>query len=330
MPDMSAPLKLGADCWNSYTDWPAWLAAMQRAERLGYDSLWAPDHIYPPNGDPYGPCLEPYMAIAPVAAMTSRPSIGLMVGANTYRNPALVAKMVTTLDHISGGRAILAIGSAWNEIEHTGFGFDFGDSPGERLRWLREALPVIRGMLDGKRPSAAGGHYHMQDAVNEPLPLQAHLPILIGGSGRRVTLRLVAEHADICNIGGRPAEVREKDAVLVGHCEVVGRDEREIERSIDVGVPTIRDSRAEAEAFNVSIFEGHGGAAPWANQPVGTAEDVFERLAEYVALGYHHLVFYFPKPFDEETMTRLATEIRPRLQALIDRPQGMAGTTDHA
>ena len=152
MPDMSAPLKLGADCWNSYTDWPSWLAAMQRAERLGYDSLWAPDHLYPPNGDPDGPCLEPYMLMAPIAAMTTRPTVGLMVGANTYRNPALVAKMVTTLDHISGGRAILAIGAAWNEIEHTGFGFEYGASPGERLRWLAEALPVIRGMLDGSGP----------------------------------------------------------------------------------------------------------------------------------------------------------------------------------
>ena len=281
-----------------------------------YEVYWQQDYA-PPQGDPTGPCLEPYMLIAPVAAMTTRPTIGVMVGANTYRNPALVAKMVTTLDHISGGRAILAIGSAWNEIEHTGFGFDFGDSPGERLRWLREALPVLRGMLDGTRPSAAGDHYHMKDVVNEPAPIQAHLPILVGGSGRRVTLRLVAEYADICNIGGTPDEVRSKDRVLIEHCEAVGRDEREIERSIDVGVATIRDSRAEAQRVNVSIFEGHGGAEPWANQPVGTPEDVFERLAAYVALGYRHLVFYYPPPHDEETMTRMATEVRPRLQALV-------------
>jgi alkanesulfonate monooxygenase SsuD/methylene tetrahydromethanopterin reductase-like flavin-dependent oxidoreductase (luciferase family) len=314
---MRAPLKLGADCWNSYTDWPSWLAAMQRAERLGYDSLWAPDHIYPPQGDHQGPCLEPYMLVAPLAVLTTRPTIGIMVGANTYRNPALVAKMVTTLDHISGGRAILAIGSAWNEPEHTGFGFEFGSSPGERLRWLSEALPVIQGMLEGTRPSAAGDHHHMVEAINEPPPLQTHLPILIGGSGRRVTLKLVARYADICNIGGRPEEVAEKDAVLIGHCEAIGRDEREIERSIDVGVPTIRDSHDEALRVNHAIFRGHGGATPWSHQPLGTPEEVFEHLAAYVALGYHHLVFYVPKPYDEETMTRLATEIRPRLEALV-------------
>lgn len=317
MPDMRAPLKLGVDCWNSYTDWPSWLAGMQRADALGYDSLWAPDHIYPPNGDPYGPCLEPYMLMAPIAAMTTKPAVGLMVGANTYRNPALVAKMVTTLDHISGGRAILAIGAAWNEIEHTGFGFEFGSGPGERLRWLAEALPVIRGMLDGTRPSAAGDHYHMVDAVNEPPPIQAHLPILIGGSGRKVTLRLVAQYADMCNIGGTPELVAEKDAVLVAHCEAVGRDEREIERSIDVGIPTIRDSRDEALRVNHATFRAHGGEEPWADQPVGTAEDVFEHLARYVDIGYRHIVFYFSHPFDEETMTRLATEVRPRLEAMI-------------
>lgn len=317
MPDMKAPLKLGADCWNSYTDWPTWLAAMQRAERLGFDSLWAPDHVYPPNGDPYGPCLEPYMLISPIAAMTTRPTVGLMVGANTYRNPALVAKMVTTLDHISGGRAILAIGAAWHELEHSGFGFEFGTSPGERLRWLGEALPIIRGMLDGARPSAPGPHYRMVDAVNEPPPVQPRMPILIGGSGRNVTLRLVAQYADICNIGGRPEQVREKDGWLIEHCETIARDERTIERSIDVGVPAIRDSSAEAGRVNEALFAGHGGETPWRHQPVGTPEEVYEHLAAYVELGYHHLVFYFPHPFDEETMTRLTTEVRPRLEAVI-------------
>jgi alkanesulfonate monooxygenase SsuD/methylene tetrahydromethanopterin reductase-like flavin-dependent oxidoreductase (luciferase family) len=317
MPDMSAPLKLGADCWNSYTDWPSWLAAMQRAERLGYESLWAPDHVYPPNGDPHGPCLEPYMLMAPLAAMTTRPTVGLMVGANTYRSPALVAKMVTTLDHISDGRAILAIGSAWNEIEHTGFGFELGKSAGERLRWLTEALPVIRGMLDGTRPSASGPHYTMVDAVNEPRPIQPHLPILVGGSGRKVTLRLVAQWADICNVKGTADEVTGHDAALVAHCEAIGRDEREIERTIDVGVLTIRDSHGEADRVNKAIFAGHGGETQWPDQPVGTPEEVFEFLAAYLGLGYHHLVFYFPPPFDEESMTRLVTEIRPRLETLV-------------
>ena len=156
MPDLTAPLKLGANCWNQYTDWPSFLAAQQRADRLGYDSLWTWDHLYPIVGSADGPIFEAYTAMAAVAASTGRASIGLMVGANTFRNPALVAKMVTTLDHISGGRAVLGIGAAWFETEHRAFGLPFGSGPGERLRWLAEALPIMRGMLDGTRPIRAG------------------------------------------------------------------------------------------------------------------------------------------------------------------------------
>ena len=317
MPDMSAPLKLGADVWNQYTDWPAFKVAHLRAEELGYESLWTMDHIYPPFKPSDGPILEPYMAMAPIAELTTKPTIGVMVSSNTYRNPALLTKMVTTLDHISDGRAILAVGAGWSEHEHRGFGFEYGASIGERLRWLKEALPVMRGMLDGTRPSAAGNHYHMVNAENVPPPIQEHMRMLSGGSGRKVTLRLVAEYADICNIGGSPSVVAELDAVLIEHCEAVGRDETTIERSIDVGVPTIRETRAQALSDSRALFGAQGGTEPWKNQPVGTVDDVYDWLARYIDIGYHHLVFYFPAPYDEETMTRLATEVRPRLQALI-------------
>ena len=157
MPDLTAPLKLGANCWNQYTDWPSLLAAQQRADRLGYDSLWTWDHLYPIVGSAEGPIFEAYTAMAAVAASTGRASIGLMVGANTFRNPALVAKMVTTLDHISGGRAVLGIGAAWFETEHRAFGIPFGSGPGERLRWLAEALPDhARHARRHAAPTAAG------------------------------------------------------------------------------------------------------------------------------------------------------------------------------
>ena len=129
MPDRSAPLKLGANHWNQYADWPSFLAAQLRAEALGYDSLWTWDHLYPIQGSHEGPMFEAYTAMSAVAAQTQRATIGLMVGANTFRNPALVAKMITTIDHISNGRAILGIGAAWFETEHTAFGLPFGDEP---------------------------------------------------------------------------------------------------------------------------------------------------------------------------------------------------------
>ena len=319
MPDPNAPLKLGANCWNQYTDWPTFLAAQQRADRLGYDSLWTWDHLYPIVGSAEGPIFEAYTAMAAVAASTGRASIGLMVGANTFRNPALVAKMVTTLDHISGGRAVLGIGAAWFETEHRAFGLPFGSGPGERLRWLAEALPIMRGMLDGTQPSSPeDGHYAVEAALNLPAPLQSHLPILIGGSGPKVTLRLVAQYADACNLGGRGASLDEPEANLVAHCASVGRDEAEVERTVGMGVPVVRDSEGEAQRVLEDIFARNGNARPWNEQPVGTVDQVTSHCAAYLERGYRHLIFGFPSPYDEETMSRLATEVRPRLQALLD------------
>jgi len=317
VPDLNAPLKLGANCWNQYSDWETFLGAQQRADRLGYDSIWTWDHVYPIVGSHEGPIFEGYTAMAAVATTTERASIGLLVGANTFRNPALVAKMVTTLDHISNGRAVLGIGAAWFETEHRDFGLPFGESPGERLRWLKEALPILRGMLDGTRPSSGGERYTTDAVLNLPAPIQEHLPILIGGSGPKVTLRLVADYADACNMGGTAESLVEKDAVLVEHCNTVGRDEKTVERTVGMGTPFIRDSREEAFTVMADVFADNGDAKTWTGMPVGTVEDVVEHCKPYLELGYRHLIFGFPAPYDEETMTRLATEVRPQLEAFL-------------
>ncbi|MEA2025190.1 MAG: LLM class flavin-dependent oxidoreductase [Chloroflexota bacterium] len=312
---MNAPLKLGINNWNQYSDWESFLAAQQRADRLGFDSIWTWDHLYPIVGSHEGPIFESYTAMAAVATMTERASIGLMVGANTFRNPALVAKMVTTLDHISNGRAVLGIGAAWFEAEHEAFGLPFGERPGERLRWLREALPIMRGMLDGERPSVSGERYSSDAVLNLPAPIQPHLPILIGGSGRKVTLRLVAEYADATNTRGSVEDIVEHDATLVEHCKAVGRDEKTIERTIGMGTPFIRDSREEAFTVMADVFADNGDAKTWTGMPIGAVEHVVEHCKPYLDQGYRHLIFGFPAPYDEETLERLATEVRPQLEA---------------
>ncbi|MEZ4597752.1 MAG: LLM class flavin-dependent oxidoreductase [Chloroflexota bacterium] len=172
-------------------------------------------------------------------------------------------------------------------------------------------------MLDGAEPTVTEGAYRTHAARNDPPPIQRRLPILVGGSGPNVTLRLVAQYADACNLGGTPAEVAEGEAALRRHCEAVGRDHREIERTVGIGVPVIRDSREEARRVLEGIFRHNGDAPLWDDQPVGTPEDVVERLAPIVALGYHHLVAGFPAPYDEESMTRLSAEVRPRLEAMV-------------
>lgn len=310
-------VRAGVLVWNQYTDWPAMRDAAVEAERLGYHSLWTWDHLYPILGSPDGPMLEGYMVLGGWSQVTSQVTLGLMVGANTFRNPALVAKMMTTIDHVSGGRAVLDIGAAWFETEHTGFGIPFGEGPPERLRWLAQALPIMKGMLEGSEPTVTEGVYRSHAVRNDPAPVQARLPILIGGSGRNVTLRLVAQYGDACNVGGTPASIADADAALVRHCEDLGRDERTIERTAGIGVPIIRDSRAEAQRVKASIFAHNGNAREWDDQPVGTPEDVMEHLASIVALGYHHLIAGFPAPYDEESMTRLVTEVRPPLEAMV-------------
>jgi alkanesulfonate monooxygenase SsuD/methylene tetrahydromethanopterin reductase-like flavin-dependent oxidoreductase (luciferase family) len=307
-------VKIGALCWNQYTEWPGLLAAGIRADKLGYDSLWTWDHLYPIVGSPDGPMFEAWLTLAAWAQRTEGVRLGLMVGANTFRNPALVAKMATTLDHQSGGRVTLGIGAAWFATEHRAFGLEFGDGPPDRLRWLAEALPVIRGMLRGETPSTAGPHYGMRDVRNEPPPLQAAMPLLVGGGGEKVTLKLVARYADACNVGGGLATVTRKEAILRTHCEAVGRDEAEIERTTNVGAVIIRDTEAEAIRVMHGIFRRNGNAPRWQNQPIGSPEQVAEKLAPFLALGYRHLVAGFPSPYDEESMTRFATDVRPLLQ----------------
>ena len=309
---MTATVKLGAICWNQYTDWADLREAGIRADRLGFDSLWTWDHLYPIVGDHEGPIFEGWLALAAWAEATERATVGLMVGANTFRNPAVVAKMATTLDHISSGRAVLGIGGAWFETEHRGLGIEFGGSPGERLRWLDEAVQIMRGMLHGERPSGSQ-FYAAEEALNLPPPVQAHLPILIGGGGERRTLRTVAKYADACNLGGgvreRQAQGRDPAAALRG-----GRPRRVGDRAHRRCRHGHHPRHPRGGAASVRRHVGaHRNAEPWSDQPVGTADDVFERLRPFGEIGFRHLIVGFPSPHDSETMERLITDVKPRL-----------------
>ena len=305
-------VKLGANCWGQYTGWPALREAGIRADRLGYDSLWTWDHLYPIVGDHTGPMFEGWLTLAAWAEATEHATVGLMVGANPFRNPALVAKMATTLDHISGGRAVLGIGGAWFETEHNAFGIEFGGSPGERLRWLEEAAPIMRGMLAGQRPSG-DRFYATHEVINEPAPIQARVPLLIGGGGEKKTLRIVARYADACNLGGGFENVKRKDGILRQHCTDVGRDESEIERTVGIGTCIIRDDPAEAQRVFAAMFEHNGRAEPWKNQLVGTAEQVVEKMRPFLEIGFRHFIVGFPSPYDAESMERLMTEVKPAI-----------------
>lgn len=311
--------KLGVLLWSQATDWPAFEAGARRVEELGYDSLWTWDHLYAIFGDPYQPIFEGYTSLAAWAKVTSRVSLGLLVGANTFRNPGLVAQTVTTIDHISGGRAVLGIGGAWFELEHTAHGIDFGSGHGERLTWMDEAVTGIRALLDGETvTSPPGGRYRFRELVLQPRPLQAHLPIMIGGSGERKTLRTVAKFADQWNAMGSVEKLAHKVEVLRGHCDAVGRDFSEIELTAGCK-PLIRDTEAEAR----TLWEAQMAAnrTPMADVEdddtfwVGTPEQVAAKMIERRALGFTTFLAEMAAPYDDETLARWIGEVRPMVDA---------------
>jgi len=238
-------LKLGILLWSQATEWRPMLETARRLDKLGYDHLWTWDHIYAIFGDPSQPIFEGWSVLCAWAAVTERVRLGLLVGANTFRNPGLVAKQAATLDHISGGRAIEGIGAAWFELEHQAHGLEFGRSPGQRLDWLDQSVGVIRQLLDGKEVTHHSEKYDFERLVHHPLPVQPHLPIMIGGSGEKKTLRTVAKYADMWNGMGPLDMMAHKVDVLKQHCADVGRDVNEIEFTLGVKL-TIRDSEAEA------------------------------------------------------------------------------------
>ncbi|MFL5726423.1 MAG: LLM class flavin-dependent oxidoreductase [Chloroflexota bacterium] len=312
-------LKLGINLWSQATDWPAFLSAGRRAEDLGYEHLWTWDHVYAIFGDPHQPILEGYTALAGLAQATSRIRLGLFVGANTFRNPGLAAKSLTTIDRISAGRAILGLGGAWFEAEHTAFGIDFGEGFGQRLDWLAEAVAAIRTLLDGGEvTSPSDGRYAFDRLRVVPAPVQAHLPIMIGGGGEKKTLRIVARYADMWNVFGTPETVARKDEILRAHCAEVGRDSAEIERTLGFK-PTIRSTQEEADRVWLDLLKHNrtptsrmeGDSSVW----IGTPEQIADTMLSYRKVGFDTFIAELPAPYDAETMETLINVVKPMVES---------------
>jgi len=310
-------MRFGAAFWIQRSDWPALRDACLAVERAGWDALYLDDHLMADEGDWRDAKLEGWTALAAVAAVTERVRLGLLVSANTFRNPGLTAKLATTLDQVSSGRAILGLGGGWFEREHDAFGIDFWSGHGERLDRLDEAVMLIRRLLDGETVTHEGRFYRFNDALCQPRPVQARLPILIGGSGPRKTLRTTAAYADLWNAYGSPEAIAASDAVLRDHCRDLGRDEREIARTVTQDV-WIRDTAGAAQAaYDVSAAI-HGRAAKTDVDShryvlmTGPPAAIAEHLRPYAAAGVDEVIWIFRHPFDFETIERV-DEVRTAL-----------------
>jgi len=274
------------------------------AERAGFDSLFVMDHLHqiPGVGPQTNRMLEGNTILAALAARTERLDLGLLVGGVTYRNPALHAKITTTLDVISGGRAIHSIGAAWFEDEHRAYGFDFPPLK-ERFERLEEHLRIARAMFTEEAPSFTGKHYRVEKVLDNPRPIRGDIPILVGGSGERKTLRLVARYADACNVFGDPARVRHLMAVLDDHCEAVGRDPAEITRT-RLGTLAIARTHEEA-ARRLAGWPDRANLPPERLKMVltlGDPDEVGAQVAALLEAGLDGLIFHLPDPWDPETV----------------------------
>jgi alkanesulfonate monooxygenase SsuD/methylene tetrahydromethanopterin reductase-like flavin-dependent oxidoreductase (luciferase family) len=310
---VAATVRIGAQIWPQTASWPVMRDAVVRADRNGFDSLWTWDHLMAIVGPWEGPNLEGWTALAAWASVTRHATLGLMVGANTFRNPGLTAKLATTLDHISDGRAILGIGGAWFEREHDAFGIEFGSTPGWRLDRLEESVSLIERLLAGERiEHHEGPAYRMHDALAIPTPVQQRLPICIGGSGPNKTLRTVARHADIWNTDGSAADAARKDATLRERCAEIGRDPDEIERTATIEV-IIRDDPREADRVLREARAGQGQREVDWTVYAGPPQQVADQLRPHVDAGFRHFTVDILPPYDPETLDRLP-EVRALLQ----------------
>jgi F420-dependent oxidoreductase-like protein len=272
--------------------WEDTKAHIQRAERDGFDSFWVMDHFYqlPIHGATEEPFLDAWTVLPALAAVTSRIRLGAMVSPVGYRNPALLARMASSLDHISGGRLNFGFGAGGYKPEYQSYGFEFIEKASIRLEQMKEALELILGLWTNASFTFHGKYFHVENVVLEPKPLQTpHPPILIGGVGPKVTLRIIAEMGDACNLWGPPEEFIREREMLQRHCDEIGRDESTIEKTT---YDLVICARTELELKRKIERLLPKGVESWMAL-VGTPSKLMDLVGEYERAGADHLCLDF-------------------------------------
>lgn len=287
--------------------WQDTLALVRHAESSGWGGIYYADHFMPNAEDTSGPTSECWTTLAGIAAAVPRVRIGALVTGNTYRHPAVLAKMVANVDNISGGRAVLGLGAGWQENEHRAYGLEFS-TLGGRMRRLEEACQVVKGLFSNDKTTFEGKYYQLKDAPLAPKPVQATLPLLIGGGGEKKTLLITAKYADEWNVWGLPPVLKQKMSILDAHCAAVGRSPKAISRSA-VALLALTDDPAVAERTRGS------------GRPVigGNAAEVAATIQEYIDIGVGEVIipdFNFGRTLDDKkaAMDRFANEVMTKFQ----------------
>ncbi len=278
----------------------------QTAEEVGFASVWLVDHFHTIPYPSQEVTFECWMSTAALARDTSTIRIGQMVTCNSYRHPALLAKMASTVDVLSHGRLNFGIGAGWDEQEYRAYGYTYPDGP-ERLRQLREAVQVMLAMWKEEEAYFEGTYYQVRGAINQPKGVKPpHIPLLIGGDGEKVTLKLVAQYADACNVGDDPATVKQKLAVLKQHCATVGREYESIHRT-STTFCLIADSDEQARALLPAERKARIGNK-MTTALIGNPETIHQRLVVYEEAGVQELVLRFVDGTNLEALRRFARE----------------------
>jgi F420-dependent oxidoreductase-like protein len=284
-----------------------------QCEMLGFDSIWVYDHFITSPATTK-PCFESWTTLTALATLTKNLGLGQLVTCNSYRHPAVLAKMGATLDAISNGRLNLGIGAGWYKLEYDAYGIPY-PRDSVRIAQLREAVQIIKKMWIEDEPSFHGRHYTIDKAINSPKPVQKpHPPILIGGKGKRLTLRVVAELADRCNFGGPDTPQHYKDSleVLDGHCRKVGRNIDEIEKTLIVDNTVIAKNRAAlSEKIRKFKPESISKTQFIEGNLVGTPEEIVSRIEEYIDVGVTYIMMRFPDMMENEPLQLFADGVIP-------------------
>jgi F420-dependent oxidoreductase-like protein len=309
---MAHPVRFGIQTGQQNVEWSTMLDLWRKCDDWGYDSLWAFDHFYPIFTGADGACMEGWTVLSALAHATKRARVGHLVNGNTYRHPCVTAKAAATVDHISGGRLNLGIGAGWFEDEHKSFGIDYKTVLG-RLEALDEACQIIKGMFSGEKFTLHGRHYNVTNALGNPKPVQAGgVPIMIGGEGKKVLLRIVAEHADMWNGMGSPEKLGDLIATIQRHGDKVRRDTSAIEKTVMMPLCYTEDKeRQNAIAGLLAAIRQTTPEDARRMGMIGGKQECLDAIAAFRKAGITHFIFMSFTPYNVDEIQAFSEEVMP-------------------